>query len=192
MHAKPAPTLDALIAAVTAGDNRSIPGQRKAPGARTFRDEQGRTLLHLAAASGNRGAVHEMLYLCIDPSVTDADGKTALDLASTDDARNMLAGVPGRAYPYIVRLREAIEADDAAAIVAVRDDWNDLMGALLDRDDDLFEQWHWGIPGWVTWDGELLREAAARVHGQAWTVADNTIDGMRADGAADDDEDDED
>ena len=46
------PTVDALAAAITAGDPRYT-SLRTAPGARTFRDEQGRSLLHLAAINGS-------------------------------------------------------------------------------------------------------------------------------------------
>jgi len=183
------PTLEALITAVAAGDTRAIPGLRTAPGARTFRDEQGRTLVHLAAISGSTDALNEMLMLNIDPTATDNDGKTALDLASTDPVRGMLTGAPGHAHAHFVRMREALAAGDADALTQAHEDWDEYIEDLLDSG-AAFETWHWGIPGWSTWDGELLRAMATRVGGSARNAAYGAVDAMRASGSdRDEDED---
>ncbi|WP_205183663.1 ankyrin repeat domain-containing protein [Burkholderia sp. LMG 13014] len=182
------PTVDALAAAITAGDPRYT-SLRTAPGARTFRDEQGRSLLHLAAINGHPDAVREMLLIAIDPTVQDADGKTALDLASSDAARHLLEWAPGHAFPYFVRLREAIEANDLDALEAAKDDWYDYIEVLLESDEAVFETFHYSIPAWMTWDGELLRVTASQADGPVRFAGVRIVDGLREDGTDDEDDD---
>jgi hypothetical protein len=184
------PTVDDLIRAIAAGDPGHIPALRGAPGARTFQDAQGRTLLHLAAIQGQPDAVYEMLLLCIDPSTQDHDGKTALDLAN-GAARDVLAWAPGHAYPHFVRLRAAIEADDEAALIAARDGWHRQIEETLCEDESVFESFHHALPARMAWDGERLEQTAARLDGNVRYTASDLLNSMEADGDLNENDDDE-
>lgn len=100
--------------------------------------------------------------------------------------RNLLSGAAAQAYTHFVRMREALEAGDAEALDEAHEDWNDHVSDLLDNDDDTFETWQWGLPGWSRWDGELLRETATRVGGPARDAAYEAVDAMRSNGRDDD------
>ena len=83
----------------------------KKPDLLDVRDANGSTALHVAAASGNRAIVELLIGRVIDLEARDNDGKTALDLANSEEIRGLIRQA-------VASRQEAVAGDAGAASAA--------------------------------------------------------------------------
>ena len=94
-------------------------------------EEHGRSLLHRAAHAGRPNLCKALLELGVDPKLTDADGKTALDLAYEEDHSESVS-VLAKADIIAPKLRE-LEARCAEGSIPT-EEAQAFLGWLIDAD----------------------------------------------------------
>jgi len=158
----------ALRKAVAEGDNRAVIALApQVPNIRTWRNSDGQSLLHIAAAAGNPSIARTLLFYCLDPSEPDNHGETPRSIALEHDNDEFADFVSGddEIYDCVVAMGDALESQDLDALEESIDEWHRTRGRIEN---------HGGDDGMGTsppdldeplcrmWDGETLEDVAQR------------------------------